>query len=188
MTTDDLPECCISPKRITGSGKVLKIVATKTELLLISPLLGVDKVKSLTANIDITPWGGNGFSISADVNVSLVQTCVVTLDPLHSDINMTFVRHFVPQENSRNVAPDIVDGEMILDPLEDDLPDVLEGNSLNLWEVILEELNLEIDPYPRTPDFMDDVKQPLETEAGDQQMHRPFESLDKLISTKKTGK
>ncbi|KAG1700455.1 Phosphate acyltransferase [Nymphon striatum] len=45
--------------------------------------------------------------------------------------------------------PEIVDGEMILDPEAADLPDIIVGDSINLWDILIEELILVINPFPR---------------------------------------
>lgn len=83
---------------------------------------------------------GRLLAMSGTLSADVVQSCVVTLDPVHSRIDepveMLFARDSV-------AAADFVDpGDA----------EPLEGDSLDIGEIVAEELSLSLDPYPRRQD------------------------------------
>ena len=97
-------------------------------------------------------WGaGNatGVRVKGHVSVSIVQDCVVTLDPVEQQIEEDFEAIFLP-ENSR-LAKRVQDGsaELVLDPEGPDLPETFTGDSIDVGAVAAEFAALAIDPYPR---------------------------------------
>jgi len=71
------------------------------------------------------------------------QTCVVTLEPVDARIDAAF-------ERILDEAAPAAD-EAVVDP---ELPDVepLEGDLVDIGEIVIEELSLALDPFPRKPD------------------------------------
>ena len=96
----------------------------------------------LTADL-ILVWlePGKVLSVSGRFEADVVQTCVITLDPveaaLDEEINLVFAR-------DAEESADIVDPEDA-EPLECDI--------IDLGELVAEELSLALDPYPRRPDI-----------------------------------
>lgn len=76
-------------------------------------------------------------SISADV----VQTCVVTLEPVPAKVDEPIDLTF-----ARNV-------DAIAEFVDPEEAEPLEGETLDLGELVAEELSLGLDPYPRSPDI-----------------------------------
>ena len=78
------------------------------------------------------------------LRASVVQECVVTLEPVAGEVSAEIDELF---DDSREI-----DGfEVELDPMADD-PEPLEGEVLDVAEIIAQVLSLSIDPYPRAPD------------------------------------
>ena len=88
---------------------------------------------------------GRTFLVSGRVLADVVQTCVVTQEPVPARVEGEFDRLF-----SREV-PAEAEGEVEIDP-EAELPEPLADNRLDLGEILAEELSLALDPYPRSPD------------------------------------
>ena len=188
----EVPEHWINMKRVSASGESVEIIANESQLTKLAEHLGVLNVENMKANLALKQGPANGVVISGEVFVRVEQTCSVTLDPLYSDIQSEFTRAFVPETQSKNFKPEIVDGEMVFDPEADDLPDIIAGDLINLWDVLIEEMNLEIDPYPRSDNAtIDDEISDQRGDKGDgeetsEQTHRPFAALEMLLNEKKS--
>jgi hypothetical protein len=95
---------------------------------------------------------------------------VVTLDPLEARVEGAFERRFLPDLGETD-EPDV-----FVEPEGEDPPESL-GREIDLGEILVEELSLGLDPYPRKPGAE------LETAAEGQSAPReksPFAALAKL--------
>jgi len=102
-------------------------------------LLSLDR---LVAHLLVTR-GASGIPIrvSGRLEASVVQRCVVTLDPVASEIRE-------PVEAEYGPASD--DGpEEVVHFDQPDPPEPLEGDSLELGELVAQHLSVALDPYPR---------------------------------------
>jgi len=90
--------------------------------------------------------------VKGNVKAKIVQACVVTLEPVESDIDEDFEHIFVPEDSKLARAPSVAAGEMVLDPDGPDLPDTFTGDTIDAGAVVAEFAALAIDPYPRKPD------------------------------------
>lgn len=165
--------------RLTGDAESLKYLAEEC---------GVNTFKSLEAVFRFKRWRKHGASVTGSFKAEIEQDCIATLETVFSVLDETFERQFLPQRSSDYKMPEIIDGEMVLDP-EADIPDILESDSFNLWEILIEELILAIDPFPRSKEAglheqIDEVEEDLDAEPT----HKPFSDLQALISAKKTNK
>ncbi len=79
--------------------------------------------------------------VTAVLSADLVQSCVVTLEPVASRIADEFTVFFgtAANEDLSALAPDV-------DPIEP-----LTGDRIDLGETVAQQLSLAIDPYPRSP-------------------------------------
>jgi hypothetical protein len=104
------------------------------------------------------------------VSALLGQTCVVTLEPIESDLEEVVDLVFTPQ------AADAATETETISPRADDEepPEPLVGGKLDLGAIATEFLLLGIDPYPRKPGAeFEPVK------AGDGKA-KPFAALEAL--------
>lgn len=76
------------------------------------------------------------------------QTCVVKLEPFDATVGESFVQLYTLDP----AAAEAEDGEVFVALEEDDTPEPLAGDSLDLGEVLAEQLALALDPHPRAPD------------------------------------
>ena len=83
---------------------------------------------------------GRILSVSGEISAVVTQSCVVTLEPVSAtvaeNVEIVFAR------NSADTAN-------IVDP---DEVEPLEGETLDIGEIVAEELSLALDPCPRHPD------------------------------------
>jgi uncharacterized metal-binding protein YceD (DUF177 family) len=127
------------------------IEADKSELEDLAKLWDVLSVESLAADLKISRWKRDGIRVKGNVRAKLVQACVVTLDPVPSEISEDLEQIFVPEGSKLARAPSGEAGEMILDPDGPDLPESFSGDTIDVGAVVTEFAALAIDPYPRKP-------------------------------------
>ncbi|MEQ9198503.1 MAG: DUF177 domain-containing protein [Rhodospirillales bacterium] len=119
----------------------LLITATQAECRAAADDLGVVSVPSLAATGTVTRRK-DMVRLSLKITADITQTCVVTLEPLESRVACELKRVFTTR-------PPVENAEVDIDPLSDDPPDPLEGGLVPIRDAILEQILLEIDPYPR---------------------------------------
>jgi uncharacterized metal-binding protein YceD (DUF177 family) len=117
----------------------------ESQLAAIAKTIGVDQLKSLSAEVTVAPWL-DGAEIRGDLRAEVRQTCGVTLEPIEQTISGVFKVRVVPA-GSHNLPAE--DAEIDLEA--DDPPDSLEGEEIDLAHYVVEHLALEIDPFPRKP-------------------------------------
>jgi uncharacterized metal-binding protein YceD (DUF177 family) len=143
---------------------------------------GLREVLSAKASFDVTPLSGGRFHVSGHVRARIGQTCVVTLDPMESDIDEAINLIFAPPEQIPQMAA-LVDESEHSDGETPDPPEPIENGMIDLGRLATDALYLAVDPYPRKPDA---VFKPL-VEAADPEDH-PFAALKALkVEPTKTG-
>jgi len=132
--------------------------------------LGLVSLPALSADLTLKPWM-DGVEITGRFRAVVEQVCAVSLDnfehPLEGEIGLRAVPAGSPQAE----APD--GGEVDYDPDAPDPPDVLQGDTLDLADYVVEHLALEIDPFARKPGAAFDYAPPDEPDS-------PFAVLGKL--------
>jgi hypothetical protein len=156
---DDVPE----------TGLHLDLVADEATRTAVAAVAGLRGLPRLAATFDVARQGG-GLKVTGEVAATVEQTCVVTLEPMTSDLLEPIDLAFVPPR-----AGDRADEtEEELDPGAADEPESLVDGVADLGVVATEFLLLAIDPYPRKPGA---VFEPPKTEdAGG----HPFAALAAL--------
>ncbi|MGQ0686659.1 YceD family protein [Bradyrhizobium sp.] len=115
---------------------------------------GLREVLSAHASLDITPKSGGRFHVAGKVRARIGQTCVVTLDPIETDIDETIDLMFAPPEQIpalSDLVDDAREGAGEIDP-----PEPIEGGTIDLGRLATDALFLGIDPYPRKADAVFD--------------------------------
>ncbi len=109
--------------------------------------LGLDGLDRLEAEAEFSPWL-DGARVRGRLSAKVRQTCGVTLEPLESDIDHSFELSLLPA-GSPNAPSEPDDG--VIDPEAEDPPDLIEDDQIDFGALVIEELSLEIDPFPRKP-------------------------------------
>ncbi|MBW6420457.1 DUF177 domain-containing protein [Rhizobium sp. XQZ8] len=145
---------------ISANAVMVKLEADARELEALAKVWRVDVVKSLKAELQMARWKKDGVRLKGDVKAEIVQSCVVTLEPVASTIKEHFEQIFVPEGSklARIVTNEV--SEMVLDPDGPDLPEAFSGDTIDAGEVVAEFAALAIDPYPRKPgiEFKDHIE------------------------------
>lgn len=107
--------------------------------------LGVPGVDRVEADLRIEQRARRALAVTGRVSCDLVQTCVVTLEPVAAMVDEPVAIRYVPEGGRRSV-----EGEDMLAP-EDVDTEPMEGGRIDIGAVIAQTLALGLDPYPRKP-------------------------------------
>ncbi|WP_368187773.1 DUF177 domain-containing protein [Aestuariibius sp. HNIBRBA575] len=133
-------------------------------------LLGLRKLR-FSGRLD--PMGSRDWRLVADIGATVVQECVVTLDPVTTRIDEKVERQYV----TGYVEPDDSEVEMTDEENLESLPEVLD-----VAQVMIEALALHLPPYPRKDGA--EIGSAVFTEPGQTPMTdedaRPFAGLAAL--------
>jgi uncharacterized metal-binding protein YceD (DUF177 family) len=143
---------------------------------------GLREVLSVEASLDVTPISGGRYHVAGHVRARVGQTCVVTLDPMETEIDEPIDLILAPPDQIPQMA-DLVDEAEERDAAIPDPPEPIENGIIDLGRLATDALYLALDPYPRKPDA---VFEPL-VETPDPEDH-PFAALKALqVAPKKPG-
>lgn len=163
---------------ISANPVTVKLKANAEELRNLAVLWGVDEVKTLEAELHVARWKKDGVRLKGEVHADIVQSCVVTLEPVEASIDEHVEQLFVPEGSrlARHVFNE--SGEMVLDPEGDDIPETFEGDTIDVGAAVCEFVALAIDPYPRKPGVA--FEEHIEDDAAGGDKPNPFAVLKNL--------
>jgi uncharacterized metal-binding protein YceD (DUF177 family) len=153
-----------------------RLVADEAVRRRIAKGLDLMSLDSLEAEVDVRPWL-DGAEVEGRWRAALVQECVVSLEPVPAVLEGTFTLRVVPEGSP--AAPRETD-EVEMQMSEEDPPDVLEGDRIDVGHYVVEHLALEIDPFPRAPGAEFDAPEP-------EQPPSPFAVLGRLKASDQEG-
>lgn len=145
---------------ISANPVTVRLAADERERAALADLWQILAVDELTAEIQVARWKKDGVRLRGNVKARLQQACVVTLEPVNSEISEDFEQIFVPEGSKLARLMTGENAEMVLDPEGPDLPETFEGDTIDAGETVAEIVALAIDPYPRKPDaqFSDHIE------------------------------
>jgi uncharacterized metal-binding protein YceD (DUF177 family) len=137
-----------SVAKVPEEGETFHLEATPEERAALARRFDLVELPSLEADGEILAFDhGRRARVEGVIRARVVQTCVVTLDPVPARIEDSFVRTYT----STPARPSGVEQEMVLDLDAEDPPEPLEGGVVDVGEAVAETLGLALDPYPRAP-------------------------------------
>lgn len=145
--TDETQTPLMEPVPVTRIGQTAKTVTLEAgpeARAALAQRFGLIELTAFTAKASLRRRKDTGWiELKGALKASVVQECVVTLEPVPAEVESEIDEVF---DDSREV-----DGfEVELDPVAED-PEPLEGDVLDVGEVIAQVLSLALDPYPRVP-------------------------------------
>jgi uncharacterized metal-binding protein YceD (DUF177 family) len=153
---------------IPETGRQLDLVADDRARDAIAKVAGLAALPRLEANFELARHGADGLRVTGRVAATVVQSCVVTLEPVESAIDEAVDLTFLPDAAPATETA----GLQALDT--DEPPEAIRDGVIDLGAVATEFLLLGIDPYPRKPGAVFDAPP-----AGDPSSH-PFAALAAL--------
>ncbi len=146
------------------------ISPTDAERAALARLLGARSVRKLRFAGTLAAAARGAFTLGARLEATVIQTCVVSLEPVTSRVEQDVTRRFEPQAGR-------VEAEVTLSPHDDDEIEPL-GDRIDLGLVAIEALALALPAYPRR-----DGATLARTSPGDPEADRearPFAALAAL--------
>lgn len=168
---------------IPPEGAHAQVDAEAAERAAIARVADLVDLPRLHGHFELAHLPGGGVRVSGLVEADVVQTCVVTLEPVEGKVREEVCVRFVPAEQI--AAPSHSDDTEV-DPDEASDLEPLEGFSVDLGKLTLEFMLLGLDPYPRKDGALFDSPPPRD----DDDKRHPFAALaglrDKLKDDPKT--
>jgi uncharacterized metal-binding protein YceD (DUF177 family) len=130
--------------RLPAGGDQETLEATAEEREALARRFGLDALTALTATLKIARTTSSTIKVSGFARAAIEQTCVLTLQPFATvlDLHLEEVFRTARGGGGRLQAVEAFE--------EDDAPLVV-GQSIDLGELVAQELGMSIDPWPKAP-------------------------------------
>lgn len=148
---DDLPlpiSRALAVRTLAAEGETpVSLMPDAAELAALARHLEVESLTAVALTGEIHRQGRKGWRLEARLRGRIGQLCIVTLEPVETIVDVPVTRTFMPgAEAGGTVALTLgEDGAEAEDP-----PEPL-GETIDLAAILVEELALATDPYPRAP-------------------------------------
>lgn len=140
-------------------------------------------ISEFSAQLNVKSWHKDGVRVSGQLNATLTQSCIITLEPVPAQIDAQIDAVFVPS-TSKLAKPKInaETRELIVEAEGDDVPELFELPNLDVGAVAAEFFALELNPYPKSPNA-DEIAAALaeqDEKTKSDAAENPFAALTKI--------
>lgn len=149
-----------------------EIAANETERGRLAERFGLLALDRLIARVQLKRAAAGLIHVHGEFEADVVQACVVTLEPVHSQPRESFAIAF----GAVRSAPA---GEVVIDVDQEDPVEELTDGRIDLGELVAQQLAVALDPYPRAPG-VDDRFGPSQEGLGARSGATPFAALERL--------
>jgi hypothetical protein len=132
---------------LSEAGAEVVVSAKPADLPTLAKWAGVDAVERFEGRVELRKLPAHRFTYDAALTADIVQSCVVTLEPVRSHLERNVSRTLHLSHTSRRLA----EPEPVWSPADDEAPEEIQSPRYDLAAPLLEEFVLSIDPYPRAP-------------------------------------
>lgn len=151
----------LAAAQVPPEGLDIVVSANEGERTALARANDLPSVSRLEARLRVTRAGGGGLEVTGEIDADIRQTCVVTLEEFDAHVREPVHLRFAPEQapplevraggrRGRDAAPDEAAGHHI-GAADEDPPDPMIGDSIDLGAIAAEFLTLGLDPYPRKP-------------------------------------
>ncbi|CAA7617843.1 DUF177 domain-containing protein [Magnetospirillum sp. UT-4] len=157
---------------IPARGTDITVTANPEECEALARRFGLQAIGALTAELRLKALaGGTLFRVKGRLTAEVVQTCVVTLDPLPATVEEEFDLTFGAGSDDADAG-----GELDLSFEDDDPPEALVDGAIDVGEAVAEQLALALDPFPRREGAMV-AAEPADPALAPDKRPNPFAAL-----------
>ncbi|MGF1640478.1 MAG: DUF177 domain-containing protein [Rhodospirillales bacterium] len=150
MSASAAREFCrrVTVRGLEAQGRAFSVEAGAEERRALGERFGLMSLDRLVGAGLIRPHPGRGgLLLEGRMRADVVQACVVTLAPVPGHLDVRFERLYTTDDGAP--ADGEHDGDISL-TLEDAFPpEPVEGDAIDVGEVLAHELSLALDPFPR---------------------------------------
>lgn len=163
--------------QIPTRGMEMSVEANAAECAALARRFDLQSVDSLSARLRLKAIaGGTLFRVDGHISARVVQTCVVTLEPMPAKVEEDFDMIFGGEE------ADAEGGELDLSFDDADPPEPLVDGGIDIGEAVAEHLVLALDPFPRKAGAA--FAEPPEAPVEEAEKPNPFAVLERLRQKK----
>ncbi|MBL4692975.1 MAG: DUF177 domain-containing protein [Magnetovibrio sp.] len=165
----------------------LDVVATDEELKALEKRLLVDGLKNFKAHVSFALVAKTDVTASGTLSATVTQPCSVTLKPVTTDVSVNFSIQYTTEiedeEDEDEESDDFFEEQA-------DPPEPLIDEQINIGEALVEQLALEIDPFPRVQGavFEGFVSKSKDISDHEFEKKNPFAVLSQLKENPKNKK
>jgi uncharacterized metal-binding protein YceD (DUF177 family) len=152
------------------------IEATPAEMTAIAKLLELRGLEDLAMSYRLSRAGAGRLRLKGEIKAKVTQTCVVSLEPVQSEIDVPVEAEFWPAEMI--AAHEEREEEQGGAPLSD-WPEPISEGRIDLGPLVYETLATSLDPYPKKEGASFEWSQGAEEPKGETGTG-PFAALDAL--------
>lgn len=135
-------------ERLDREGSVeIEIVATAEERAALAARFGLPGLESLSARLRVRRTAIGEVVATGTVAARPVYLCVVTVEPFIGAVEDAIALRFAPPGKEEEEEG----GDRSAGPEDEDPPEPLLGDTLELGEAVAQQLALALDPHPRAP-------------------------------------
>lgn len=157
---------------LSASLKKYHLKASPKDLVYLTEVLKVPAVKSCEADISLKHnYREHALSVSGRVRAELELTSVISLENFDKIYEGEFTLHY----DTKATYKDIRDMEP---EYNDDVPDIIEDGRIDLGNIVIEQIALLIEDYPRKDGEVFSFESEFDTETTEAM--NPFNILKKL--------
>jgi uncharacterized metal-binding protein YceD (DUF177 family) len=149
MTAENTLTKRVEAAFIPAEGLEIEIAASDAQRTALAQAYDLIAVDSLGAVVRLTPAVGESVLAAGRVQAAIVQSCVVSLEPVNQRIDETFETLFAPVDSPEIAAKK--QAEVLVAPDDADPPEPIENGMIDVGALVEEIFALAIDPYPRAP-------------------------------------
>lgn len=169
----------VQVSRLPKKGLSITIEADAEQRAALAKDHELQAVDSFVAKLEVSAWKKGGIKVVGTVDALIVQSCVVTLEPITAKISEDVSGMFLPEGSKLAVPARNAEGEILLDAEGDDAPELFSGDIVDVGKLAEEFFAMGIDPYPRKSGA--DVKSVL---GEDEEPRGPLYEKLKQLQTK----
>ncbi len=166
----------VTPDRLGGPTVTDSVEASAAERKAVAKRLEILAVDRLAAQVTVKSVGRELFRVQGTWQADVQQACVVTLEPVLESLEGEFEVDY--EAGGPAVAQD---ADVLIDPEAADPAEILPEEGIDVGELVVQELAVALDPYPRAPGAeVPEAYRPPEVEEND----GPFSALKVLKGDK----
>ncbi|MGB0684507.1 MAG: YceD family protein [Magnetovibrionaceae bacterium] len=168
------PEQIIALESLSEDPQTNRLKAEPGQFAELANTFGVQGLNSCEAALEVRK-AGPLVHVAGKATTDVEQSCVVTLETLErsyeAEIKLTF--------DTRKAEWPEGEAEVDLSEEAPDAPEPMDGDTIDLWGIVIDELALSIDPFPRAEgaDFESPEEAEKDVPEEDRQTESPFAVL-----------
>ncbi|MFO1089639.1 MAG: YceD family protein [Hyphomicrobiales bacterium] len=134
----------VDVSRLPKEGSTEVIEATPDERAVLAQRLELPKIHDLIATLAVRREGSGAIRVKGKGTAKVEQTCVLTLVDFETNVALEIDEVF-RLKRGMGGRPDLVES------FDDDDADLVDGDTIDLGELLAQELGMALDPYPKAP-------------------------------------